>query len=34
MGRDFYDAVARKPHLAFMDAEFEEMCYFFAHMYL
>jgi len=34
MGRDFYDAVACNPHLAVMDAEFEEMCYFFAHMYL
>lgn len=33
MGRDFYDAVARNPHLAVMDAECEEMCYFFAHMY-
>lgn len=33
MGRDFYDAVARDPHLAVMDAECEEMCYFFAHVH-
>ena len=33
MGRDFYDAVTRNPQLAVMDAECEEMCYFFAHLY-
>jgi hypothetical protein len=33
MGRDFYDAVARDPQNAVPDAECEEMCYFFAHLY-
>jgi hypothetical protein len=33
MGKDFYDAVTRNPQLAVMDAECEEMCYFFAHRY-
>ena len=33
MGRDFYDAVARDPQVAVLDAECEEMCYFFAHLY-
>jgi hypothetical protein len=33
MGRDYYDAVARNPRLAVTNAECEEMCYFFAHMY-
>ena len=33
MGRDFYDAVASDPQVAVMDAECEEMCYFFAHLY-
>lgn len=33
MGRDFYDAVARDPQMAVPDAECEEMCYFFAHLY-
>jgi Protein of unknown function (DUF4240) len=33
MGRDFYDAVTSDPQVAVMDAECEEMCYFFAHLY-
>jgi hypothetical protein len=33
MGQDFYDAVTRDPRLAVPDAECEEMCYFFAHLY-
>ena len=33
MGRDFYDAVASDPEVAVLDAECEEMCYFFAHLY-
>jgi Protein of unknown function (DUF4240) len=33
MGRDFYDAVAGDPQVAVLDAECEEMCYFFAHLY-
>jgi hypothetical protein len=33
MGKDFYDAVASDPQAAVMDAECEEMCYFFAHRY-
>jgi hypothetical protein len=33
MGRDFYDAVASDPEAAVLDAECEEMCYFFAHLY-
>ena len=33
MGRDFYDAVASDPQAAVPDAECEEMCYFFAHLY-
>jgi hypothetical protein len=33
MGRDFYDAVTGDPQMAVMDAECEEMCYFFAHLY-
>lgn len=33
MGRDFYDAVTRDPEMAVLDAECEEMCYFFAHLY-
>lgn len=33
MGRRFYNAVASNPDLAVPDAECEEMCYFFAHLY-
>ena len=33
MGRDFYEAVASDPEVAVPDAECEEMCYFFAHLY-
>jgi Protein of unknown function (DUF4240) len=33
MGRDFYDAVASDPEAAVLDAECEEMCYFFADLY-
>lgn len=33
MGREFYDAVADNPEMAVRDAECEEMCYFFAHLY-
>ncbi len=33
LGRDFYQAVARDPEMAVMDAECEEMCYFFAHLH-
>ena len=33
MGRDFYDAVTSDPQVAVMDAECEEMCYFFGHLY-
>ena len=33
MGRDFYDAVASDPEAAVLDAECEEMCYLFAHLY-
>lgn len=33
MGRDFHDAVASDPQVAVPDAECEEMCYFFAHLY-
>jgi hypothetical protein len=33
MGRDFYGAVASDPQVAMPDAECEEMCYFFAHLY-
>ncbi|MCW2929174.1 MAG: hypothetical protein JWM19_136 [Actinomycetia bacterium] len=33
LGRDFYDAVVRDPQVAVLDAECEEMCYFFAHLY-
>ncbi|WIM92513.1 DUF4240 domain-containing protein [Actinoplanes oblitus] len=32
-GRRFYDAVAADPSMALMDAECEEMCYFFAHLH-
>jgi hypothetical protein len=33
LGRDFYQAVARDPEMAVMDAECEDMCYFFAHLH-
>jgi hypothetical protein len=33
MGRDFYDAVASDPEVGVLDAECEEMCYFFADLY-
>jgi hypothetical protein len=33
MGHRFYNAVASNPDLAVPDAECEEMCYFFAHLY-
>jgi hypothetical protein len=33
MGRDFYDAVAGDPQVAVLEAECEQMCYFFAHRY-
>ena len=33
MGRDFYDAVAANPQMGVPDAECEEMCYFFVHLY-
>jgi hypothetical protein len=32
-GREFYDAVDANPAMAVMDAECEEMCYFFAHLH-
>ncbi|MEV4137154.1 DUF4240 domain-containing protein [Dactylosporangium sp. NPDC049742] len=32
-GRDFYGAVQADPAVAVMDAECEEMCYFFAHLH-
>lgn len=33
MGQRFYDAVASNPELAVPNAQCEEMCYFFAHLY-
>ena len=33
MGRDFYDAVSNDPQIAFPHVEYEDMCYFFAHLY-
>jgi hypothetical protein len=33
LGQDFYTAVARDPRMAVLDAECEEMCYFFAHVH-
>lgn len=33
MSRRVYNAVASNPDLAVPDAECEEMCYFFAHLY-
>ncbi|MGI5289772.1 hypothetical protein ACQEVF_41425 [Nonomuraea polychroma] len=33
MGRDFYTGVLRNPELAVLDADCEEMCYFFAHLH-
>lgn len=32
-GQDFYRAVAADPAMAVMDADCEEMCYFFAHLH-
>ncbi|MBB4743203.1 hypothetical protein BJY16_006662 [Actinoplanes octamycinicus] len=32
-GRQFYEAVRANPAMAVMDAEWEEMCYFFAHLH-
>ncbi|MEU4624343.1 DUF4240 domain-containing protein [Actinoplanes sp. NPDC023801] len=32
-GRSFYEAVKADPAKAIMDAEWEEMCYFFAHLH-
>jgi hypothetical protein len=33
LGRQFYEAVAANPATAVMDAEWEEMCYFFDHLH-
>ncbi|MEV4343772.1 DUF4240 domain-containing protein [Actinoplanes sp. NPDC049596] len=33
LGRDFYEAVVATPALAVIDADCEEMCYFFAHLH-
>ncbi|MFE9750643.1 DUF4240 domain-containing protein [Saccharothrix saharensis] len=33
LGREFYEAVARDPRVAVVDAECEEFCYFFAHLH-
>lgn len=33
LGHDFYTAVAENPKKAVLDAECEEMCYFFAHLH-
>ena len=33
MGREFHDAVVADPAVAVLDAECEEMCYFFAHLH-
>lgn len=33
MGHDFYQAVAGDPGMAVLNAECEQMCYFFAHLY-
>ncbi len=33
LGHDFYTAVAEDPKKAVLDAECEEMCYFFAHLH-
>lgn len=33
MGREYYNAVADNPDMAVLDAECEEMCYFFAHLH-
>jgi hypothetical protein len=32
-GHEFYDAVNADPAMAVVDAECEEMCYFFAHLH-
>ncbi|MEH0822245.1 MULTISPECIES: DUF4240 domain-containing protein [unclassified Micromonospora] len=33
LGREFYEAVAADPGKAVLDADCEEMCYFFAHLH-
>ncbi|XVV09670.1 DUF4240 domain-containing protein [Actinoplanes sp. CA-131856] len=33
LGRDYYEAVRRDPAVAVLDADCEEMCYFFAHLH-
>ncbi|GAA0487079.1 hypothetical protein Ade02nite_11040 [Paractinoplanes deccanensis] len=33
LGRDFYEAVRHDPAVAVLDADCEEMCYFFAHLH-
>jgi hypothetical protein len=33
LGRRYYEAVAADPRLAVLDAECEEMCYFFAQLH-
>lgn len=33
LGADYYAAVAHDPEMAVLDAECEEMCYFFAHLH-
>jgi hypothetical protein len=33
LGPDYYAAVVRDPEMAVLDAECEEMCYFFAHLH-
>lgn len=33
MGREFYEAVVRDPRMAVLDAECEEMCYFFSRLH-
>ncbi|WP_309115532.1 DUF4240 domain-containing protein [Saccharothrix sp.] len=33
LGREYYEAVARDPGLAVVDAEAEDFCYFFAHLH-
>lgn len=33
LGHDFYTAVTRNPQMAVLDADCEEMCYFFAHLH-
>jgi NAD-dependent dihydropyrimidine dehydrogenase PreA subunit len=33
LGADYYDAVVRDPEMAVLDADCEQMCYFFAHLH-